>query len=133
MRVKSDLGPTDNIKRGMGTLRVIFPVFRDDGQAYEFWTVYRHSFLHQATLNEMTSGGLGLPKGWLSRDFTMPLEEGIDGSSRVDPVSFSRKVIKTIEADFAIFVGAGTAVPALADISTLSHSLRHTILGTRSR
>lgn len=133
LRVKNGLGPADNIKRGMGSLRVLFPVFSDDGQAYEFWTVYRHGFLHQATLNEMTFGGSGLPKAWLSQDFSEPVEVAVDGSFRVDPVSFSRRVVKTIEADFAIFVGAGTAAPALADTATLTHPLGHTILGTGSR
>jgi hypothetical protein len=133
MRLKNGLGPNDPIKNGMGTLRTLFPVFTTDAHAYEFWTVYRHGFLHQATLSDVARNGSGLPKGWLSQDLGTPVEVATDGSFRLDPVSFSRRVIKTIEADFAIFVGAGTAAPALADAGPLVHSLGHTILGTGSR
>jgi hypothetical protein len=100
----------------METLRAIFPALPDVATARSFWAVYRHGFLHQATLSLRTRRGAALPPGSLTHDTSVPIAIAADGSFELHPVFFSREVVAAIERDFAVFVGVGTPAPKLPEV-----------------
>src|SRR5690349_7539021 len=69
LRQKNNLGPDAVLDDAfMKSLCAIFPVLQDVRTSRQFWTVYRHGFLHQATLSTCTRSGAALPVGWLTHD-----------------------------------------------------------------
>jgi hypothetical protein len=122
-------------------LREIFPALANGVVAKKFWSVFRHGFLHQATLSLKTMGGTPLPPGELTHDIDEPILVQADGSFVLHPVLFSKRVIATIEANFATFVGAGTESPKLARVASAGSNTaaidtsgaQHTALSTNSR
>ena len=98
----------------------MFPALPDVKTARLFWTVYRHGFLHQATLSRHTMRGTALPVGSLTHDIAVPLKVEADGSFCVHPVLFSQQIVREIESNFTVFVGAGTTAPPLP--TTVTHA-----------
>jgi hypothetical protein len=82
--------------------------------------------------------GTALPFGELTHDITQPIEVRPDGSFVLQPVLFSSRVTETIEADFAIFAGAGTPAPKLPEVvayvsGSTGIGIPPITLGTRGR
>jgi len=118
LRLKTGLTPKKRLEGPYwSNLRAIFPALRSDKPAEDFWTVFRHGFLHQATLSGETWGGGELPVGRLTHDLPEPVWIESDGSFTVNPVSFSRVVVSVIEQDFDTFVGAESEAPSLPTVS----------------
>jgi hypothetical protein len=117
LRQKNKRTPDDQLNDAcMDTLRSIFSVLPDRAAAWRFWQIYRNGFLHQATLSLRTRAGTALPSSELTHDIAQPLAVRADGSFVLQPVLFSRRVVETIEGDFATFVGAGTPAPRLPEV-----------------
>lgn len=112
LRQRNKLGPEDKIDPAMPDICRIFPALKDAVTARQFWTVYRHGFLHQVTLATKTRGG-ALPSGWLTHDSGSAVQVEADGSFCVNPVLFSQQVIASIEDDFATFAGVAAGAPPL--------------------
>lgn len=133
LRQQSKLGPDDNLTDDfMRKLIAIFGALRDEGTARGFWNVYRHGFLHQATLSISTRGGTPLPIGWLTHDMAESVAIRADGSFCVHPVLFSQMIVSTILADFAVFEGVAAGAPPLAKVERLDPvAIPSTYIGTR--
>jgi len=115
LRQSNKLSPDDNLNPGCWrTLRALFPTLPSDEVAKDFWTAYRHGFLHQAT---MSLRARTLPAASLTHDIVIdPVTVNRDGSFVVHPVLFSKLIVRTIEANFAAFVGEGSSAPPLPKI-----------------
>jgi hypothetical protein len=110
LRLKSGMTLKDHYvkKPFRAELGIMFPALRDDQVAEKFWTIFRHGFLHHATLSFSweTDDGDMLPIGRLTHhpvQYSVRIES--DGSFTVNPVSFSRTVVSAIEGDFVTYVG----------------------------
>lgn len=115
LRRKHRLTPADNMTDdAMGGLCAMFPGFGAIAQARKFWNVYRHGFLHQATVSRNAKGGAVLPDGWLTLDIAEPIRVEPDGSFTVNPVVFSKKVIDIISNDFSTFEAGEPRLPQVA-------------------
>jgi hypothetical protein len=89
----------------------MFPSLKDIAVAKLFWRVFRHGLLHQATLKEHDT----VLSAAVHSDAA---EIEFDGKAfTVSPVKFSEHVVKTIEADFATYEGAGSAEHGLSQVS----------------
>jgi hypothetical protein len=118
LRLKSGLTPKEDIDSTFrANLIDLFPALRDDQVAKNFWTVFRHGFLHQATLSGKTKAGDQLPAASLTHDIPDPVWIEPDGSFIVNPVSFSRAVVSAIEQYFPTFVGETSEAPPLLKVS----------------
>ena len=93
----------------MQSLCVLFPALTGVQLARQFWSAYRHGFLHQAAMSPSTRAGKSLPIAWLSHDIAAPVEIRPDGSLWVHPVLFSQVVLAAIRSNFSVFVGHGSA------------------------
>jgi len=83
-------------------LFLIFPELGNTETAKVFWNVYRDSLLHNASLSR--PGRSTVPFAWITSDKpNISIEP--DGNFLINPVDFSKRVVQTIEADFATFVG----------------------------
>jgi hypothetical protein len=135
LRQKNKVGPGSHLTRAcMRTLIAILPALRDVATARDFWAVYRHGFLHQATLSAVAGGGASLPVGWLTHDTAEPFLIRSDGSFQVHPVLLSQVIVGAIEADFAVFAGTAAGAPPLAKAERLDPvTIPSTYLGTRIR
>jgi hypothetical protein len=118
LRQSNKLSPDDNLNAGCWrTLRALFPTLPSDEVAKDFWTAYRHGFLHQATMSLRAKSGPTLPAASLTHDIVIdPVTVNRDGSFVVHPVLFSKLVVRTIEVNFAVFVGDGSSAPPLPKI-----------------
>jgi hypothetical protein len=134
IRQRNKVAPgTDLTDECMRTLIGILPALRDVGTARHFWAVYRHGFLHQATLSAVARSGAALPVGWLTHDTREPFEMRQDGSFQVHPVLLSEAFVRAIEGDFAVFVGTAAGAPPLARVERLDPvTIPSAFLGTRS-
>jgi hypothetical protein len=134
VRQKNHVGPESEMTNAcMTSLIAIFPALRDVATARQFWAVYRHGFLHQATLSGVARGGASLPVGWLTHDTAEAFEIRPDGSFRVHPVLISQGIVSAIEADFAVFAGTAAGAPPLPRVERLDPvTIPSTYLGTRS-
>lgn len=84
----------------------MFPVFNNES-AKRFWQVYRHGIMHQATLSLKLDTRISMPGyGWLSGE-VKDVEIDSNGDFWVNPVSFAKYVINTIENDFVNFESTG--------------------------
>ena len=85
----------------------MFPVFNGHLDSEKrFWQVFRHGIMHQATLSLKNTPHIQMPGfGWLSGEVEML--EIKNGDLWVNPVSFSKHVLETIENDFDIFLSVG--------------------------
>lgn len=135
LRQKNKVGPEETLNDAcMTSLVAILPALRDVATARQFWAVYRHGFLHQATLSAVARGGASLPVGWLTHDTGEPFEIRRDGSFQVHPVLLSEEIVRVIKADFAVFAGTTAGAPPLARVERLDPvTIPSTYLGTRSR
>jgi hypothetical protein len=133
LRQKNKIGPDANLDDAfMRSLCSIFPVLRDAPTAKQFWAVYRHGFLHQATLSTCTRKSEALPVGWHTHDITDAIQVRSDGSFCVHPVLFSETIVRRIENDFAVFAGVAEGAPALAAEARLDPiTIPSTYIGTR--
>jgi hypothetical protein len=120
LRQKRNVGPeTDLPDACMADLVAMFPLLGDVATARQFWAVYRHGFLHQATMSTSTRRGATLPVGWLTHDTQNAVELKRDGSFCVHPVLFSQEIVRTIEADFNVFAGIAGGAPPLPSVARL--------------
>ena len=95
----------------------MFPSVKDIEVAKLFWKVYRHGLLHQATLKEHDLVISAAVHGGAA-------EIEFDGKVfTVSPVKFSEHVVKTIEADFTTYEGAGSAKHGLSRVSDFTLAL----------
>jgi hypothetical protein len=78
-------------------LRVL-PELQTAGTAQAFWTTYRHGLLHNVAMSKETHG--------LTHDSPIVQVEA-NGKVWLNPVSFSARVLETIEADFDVFESGG--------------------------
>jgi lipoate-protein ligase A len=87
--------------------RDIFPQVKSRKSAERFWRIYRNGLLHQATLSLKTEKGeIKILEASVHNDAQ---EIEADGQVfKVSPIKFSKKVIQTIESDFATFEGASS-------------------------
>lgn len=133
LRQKSKLGPDDDLSDAfMIRLGKIFPALRDVTTARQFWAVYRHGFLHQATLSKSTRRGTPLPIGWLTHDIADAIQIMPDGSFCLHPVLFSQKIVSEINADFSAFAGTIAGAPPLAKVESFHPITIHSSpIGTR--
>jgi hypothetical protein len=121
LRQKCNVGPEADLSDDcMRILMRFFPKLTDLPKARTFWNVYRHGFMHQATLSTSTRRGARLPVGWLSHDIADEVEIRSDGSFCVHPVLFSQTIVRAIEAEFAAFAGVASGAPPLAKVAPLS-------------
>lgn len=96
----------------------LFPALNTIKDAREFWTVYRHGILHQATFSPYNIKGHNMPDGWLSGN-TEAIEIHSNGAFWVNPVKFAEHVINTINKEFLIFEALGVAgIHQLASVRT---------------
>jgi len=130
LRRKYNLASEDNMNDAMGGLFAMFPTLGDVNQARSFWNVYRHGFLHQATVLRSTRGGASLPGGWLTHDIAEPIRVEPDGTFVVNPVLFSKAVLATISGDFATFEAGAPSLPQVARRDPIT--IPSTYLGTGS-
>ncbi len=93
LRQKNKVAPRSDLTDACITsLIAILPALRDVATARQFWAVYRHGFLHQATLSAVARGGASLSVGWLTHDTVEPFEIRPDGSSsRFTPFCSARR------------------------------------------
>jgi hypothetical protein len=140
LRQKNGRAPEQSLDDScMETLRVMFSALPDVATAWNFWSVYRNGFLHQATLSLKKPGGVQLPAGSLTHDVSAAISVNTDGSFVLHPERFSRQVVTTIEGDFATFVGTGTPAPppprvvAYASPTSSALDTSHIVLSTESR
>jgi hypothetical protein len=121
LRGKNGLTPKQDVDaRCWNTLAAMFPVLRSrPDAAYEFWSVFRNGFLHQATTSPETRKGRVLPRGALTHDITQAVVIEPGGGSVVHPELFCREVLSTIDRDFAAYAGVGTAAPPLPFVTAL--------------
>jgi len=133
LRQKSNLGPDADLSDDfMRRLVKIFCTLKDEATARQFWAVYRHGFLHQATLSRSTRRGTPLPIGWLTHDISEAIQIMPDGSFCMHPVLFSQKIVNEIRADFAAFAGTVAGAPPLARVEPFNPiTLHSTPIGTR--
>ncbi len=133
LRQKNHVAPAQHLNHAcMGSLGVVFPVLSPVDLAWQFWTVYRNGFLHQATLSATTRGGANLPVGWLTYNRSMPITIEPDGSFCVQPRLFSQRIVEVIERDFAVFAGVAAGAPPLPVVARLDPvTIPSTYLGTR--
>jgi hypothetical protein len=134
LRQKSNLGPGADLNSDfMNHLVNMFSALGNEGTARNFWTAYRHGFLHQATPSISTRGGAGLPTAWLTHDTTMAVEVKSDGSFCVHPVLFSQRLVDEIKRDFATYAGTVAGAPPLPKIEPFSSgiTIHPTAIGTR--
>lgn len=135
LRQKNRVGPEEALTDAcMTSLIAVLPALRDVATARQFWAVYRHGFLHQATLSAVARGGASCRVGWLTHDTAEPFEIRPDGSFLVHPVLLSQQIVRAIEADFAVFAGTAAGAPPLARVERLDPvTIPSAYLGTRSR
>jgi len=89
----------------------MFPSVKDMPTARNFWVVYRHGLLHQATLKAHDTVLSAAVHGGAA-------EIEFDGKVfTVSPVKFSEHVVNAIEGDFATYEGAGSPKHSLSKIS----------------
>jgi hypothetical protein len=106
----------------------VLEALRDDTAknqtARDFWQVCRNGLLHQVTLSQkqQKDRAIDLRAGWIKRNAPMVPIEVTPTEFIVDPVSFSQKVISTIEQHFETFEGCGSpshGLPQDKDGSTI--------------
>lgn len=120
LRQKNTLTPKADLTDAcMSSLISIVPALRDVATARQFWKIYRHGFLHQATLSAVARSGESPLVGWLTHDTAEPFVIRPDGSFQVHPVLLSEAIIGAIEADFAVFAGTAAGAPPLARVERL--------------
>jgi hypothetical protein len=102
-------------------LTIMFPALKENKRAKEFWTVYRHGILHQATFSVQDNKKNILPNGWLSGD-TDAVEFHSDDSFWVNPAKFAQIVINAIEEEPQYFeaLNSSTGLSPLASAQTNS-------------
>jgi hypothetical protein len=83
----------------------IFPELETKDKAKEFWQVYCHGLLHEATFSGTNRRGDSLSVGWLSHDGPIVSIDKSDGSFLVNPVALAQRVLQIIIRDFATFEG----------------------------
>jgi len=83
-------------------LASVFPELKSQKDARHFWHVYRNGLLHQVTFSQKNRQGIKMPDGWVSNDGAAV---SLDSNSDfwVHPSNFAKRVIDTIEKDFATF------------------------------
>jgi len=117
LRLKSGMTPKDDVgEKFRANLTATFPALNIDQVAGDFWNVFRHGFLHQATLSLEKKGGKDLPAGRLTHAVPDAVRIESDGTFTVNPVSFSRTVVSAIEQDFEMFVGKDSGAPPLPKV-----------------
>lgn len=138
LRQKRNVGPDASLTDDcMTDLVTMFPALRDVPTARQFWNVYRHGFLHQATLLTSAHGGTALPVGWLTHDTHHAVEIRPDGSFCIHPVLFSKEIVRRIEGEFHVFAGVAAGAPRLPNVAQLQPVIPYPaiqtpyILGTR--
>lgn len=134
LRQKNNLGSQPNLNDAfMVDLTRMFPALRDILTVWDFWTTYRHGFLHQATL-ALTRKGMPLPVAWLTHDIADAVQIRSDGTFCVHPVLFSKVIIGEIEANFAVFTGLAAGAPPLSDVARMDPvTIPSTYIGTGNR
>lgn len=134
LRQKNHVAPGSPLTDAcMVSLIAIVPELRDIATARQFWAVYRHGFLHQATLSA-TAGGVSLPVGWLTHTTAAPFEIRRDGSFQIHPVLLSQAIVRAIRAEFDVFAGTAAGAPALPRIVNLDPvTIPSTYQGTGNR
>jgi hypothetical protein len=129
-KVAPDVVLTDDCMR---TFIGILGALQNIETARQFWAVYRHGFLHQATLSAVARGGASLPVGWLTHNSGEPFVIRQDGGFQVQPVLLSEAIVRAIRADFEVFAGTAAGAPRLARVERLDPvTMPSTYLGTRS-
>jgi hypothetical protein len=85
-------------------LSSVFPELKSQKDARNFWQVYRNGLLHQVTFSKKNRQGVKMPDGWVSNDGAAI---SLDSNSVfwVHPSNFAKRIIDTIEKDFATFEG----------------------------
>lgn len=94
-----------NSPRFIVELRRVFHELLSDVDARAFWTTYRHGLLHNVTMFRETHG--------LTHDCPHAIEIQSDGKVWLNPALFSRRVVETIEGDFATFEGGSPPLPSV--------------------
>jgi hypothetical protein len=131
LRRKYNSAPNDKMTdAAMNGLCTVFPALQSAAQAHDFWKVYRHGFVHQATVSRSTQGGMALPDGWLTHDIDQPIRVEPNGSFTVHPALFSKLVLDVILRDFATFEADAPALPQV--VRRDSVTIPSTYLGTGS-
>jgi hypothetical protein len=131
LRQKNQLSPSDNLNDAfMKDLCAMFVALTSEAVAWQFWSVYRNGFLHQATLSLQTRGGKNLPVGVLSHDLTDAV--AVDGKKfLVHPVLFSQCVIREIEQNFSVFSKSVAApLPTVSQYKLFQSGVTHPYEGT---
>jgi hypothetical protein len=114
LRQTNGLKPDQDLNDScMDTLKTLFAALPDTATAWDFWRVYRNGLLHQATLSTHTRKGKILPAGSMTHSLGVPLAVKPNGGFILQPVLFSKEVVRAIETNFRIFDGAGTSGPRL--------------------
>jgi len=80
----------------------VFPELTSQNYARHFWQVYRNGLLHQVTVSQKNKKGIKMPDGWVSNDVAVVSKDS-NGDFWVHPSKFAKRVIDTIEKDFATF------------------------------
>ena len=83
-------------------LASVFPELKSQKDARNFWHVYRNGLLHQVAFSKKNRKGIKLPDGWVSNDVAA-ISKDSNGDFWVHPAEFAKRVIDTIEKDFATF------------------------------
>lgn len=102
LRQKSGVFEGDLNQSFYSQLRIVFPVFRNNDEAKEFWHIYRNGLLHQVALSQRNRHGINMHAAWLSNNADTLIID-TNGDFWVNPAKFARKVVETIEGDFSTF------------------------------
>jgi hypothetical protein len=133
LRQKNRIAPADALTdASMRDLCVMFPALPSVDIARQFWNVYRHGFLHQATLSTVSHRGANLPVGWLTYNRSAAVSIESNGSFCVEPRLFAQTVVAAIQADFPTFAGVAAGAPPLPVVARLDpFPIPSAYLGTR--
>ncbi len=81
----------------------LIPELKDAQVAGQFWKIYRHGLLHQATFFPKNGHDVSLPVGRITHGIPMVFAIEPDNSFTLHPVLFAQRVLEAIESDFTTF------------------------------
>jgi hypothetical protein len=95
----------DNNDKFYCELLNLFRELNDKNNAKSFWDAYRNGLLHQVTISLKNNNNMIPPKWKISHDTNKVLYQDPNGDFFIQPVEFTKNVIKVIENDFPTFEG----------------------------
>jgi len=105
-RNRAKIGPEENLPKSSEFYKELvrlFPGFKYPDYAFEFWRLYRHGLLHQATLNGKCT--------FIKDDG--PLVQYWNGAFTVSANKLAKRVLSIVGNDLSTFEGSGPPLPTV--------------------